>query len=423
MKKTNILKTLVAGLMAGTGIATSSCTDNFTAPATPTGNTITQVVTTTDSLKGFGAALSKVGLSADFSNVNSGQFTVFAPTNYAFVKYLRASGIPVGYVTTASAGDSVALRVSKLKTTGSLTIAQLQTRLNYHIISSNLPSSSIPATGFGSVTLGGTARLSISKGSNVPGITVPFIMNANLGSNPHVSSDNGANVLDSGTPAANGVVYTIDNVMSPVSTANIWNSSSFLNFNIVYGASTVVSIGGTTVNLIHKNSSIYDISTAPIPASPTASDSAKYNLFTMALVHAGLAKNILPNGVSILPDYTVFAPTDGAFFKYLGTDLSGGLTNAAYASARTSINAMDTLVLANLVKYHILSNRTLTSDLSNAESVSTWLTGKSFTANVSGSIYTLHDLNGTSQDAVISAPNKLTNAGVLHGIRRVLQPE
>ena len=422
MKTINIVKTLVAGLTVGVGMAMSSCTDSFTPPATPTGSSLNEILSSTDSTRGFGAALTKVGLSADFDNVNSGQFTMFAPTNYAIIKYLRASGIPVGFVTTASAGDSVVKAIGKLKTTGAVTIAGLQTRINYHIVSSSVPSSSIPSTGLGFSTIAGTIppRLSISHGSNVPGVTYPFLMNANLGANP---SGNGANVLDNGTAAANGVVYQIDRVMNPVATANIW-VSALLNFSVNYGVSPfTTSIGATVIpkDANDNTNTYYDISTAPVGAS--AADTAKYTLFTAALVRSGLASSIILNGVSIAPDYTVFAPTDGAFFRYLGTDLSGGVNATAYSSARSAINAMSGATLKDIVKYHILNGRILTSDLSNGLSAATWLTDKNFTANVNGTAYSITDLNASSQNAVVSSTNNLTNAGVVHGIRRVLLPQ
>jgi uncharacterized surface protein with fasciclin (FAS1) repeats len=133
----------------------------------------------------------------------------------------------------------------------------------------------------------------------------------------------------------------------------------------------------------------------------------------------GLATTILPNQ-SPLPDYSVFAPTDNAFRAYFGdmTAASAVQENAAIQL----VKAMDLTALTNLLKYHIVSGRLLSTDLSNAQVVSTLLTGKSITINKSASI-TITDLNGTSVDATVSSANLLTNAGVYHQIGAVLLPE
>jgi len=197
-----------------------------------------------------------------------------------------------------------------------------------------------------------------------------------------------------------------------------------LNFSIDYTTTpATVKIGSTIITKNHPTGVLYNVSNATIPTSPTAADTVKYNLFTMALVRAGQASSFILNGVAIIPDYTVFAPTDGSFFRYLNTDLSGGLTNAAYSSARNAINTMDSTTLVNMVNYHIVNGRVLSTDLTNAQSVSTWQTGKNFTVNVNGSAYSLTDLNSSSQNAKISSLNNLTNAGILHGIQRVMLPQ
>src|SRR5882724_10850909 len=99
MNKITILKSMVLGSIVSMGFLISGCSDNFTAPAAPAGNTIADVAEGQDSLKAFAAALNKIGLYANFDNLNSGQFTIFAPSNYAFVKYLRSIGVTIGTVT------------------------------------------------------------------------------------------------------------------------------------------------------------------------------------------------------------------------------------------------------------------------------------------------------------------------------------
>lgn len=422
----NIINVATAGSLLCLGFAVTSCKDNFTEPATPKGNTIVQVASANDSLKAFVTALNRTGLATTLGNLNNAQFTAFAPSNYSFVKYLRSAGFVIGKTDATNAGDSAVKALNKIGftpktgTTISLNGAgpngtkNLASVIDYHLISSGLSAITGTQSFYTmSTTSGVTARLSLS---NVNGATFPLQINANIASV-------GANIIDNGTAASNGVVYTIDRVMTPISTANIW-ASNLLNFSINYGVSPyAVSIGSTVIpkDATDNTGTYYNVATAPVGSS--AADTAKYTLYTAALVRAGLASTILLNGVAVNPDFTVFAPTDGAFFRYLNTDLSSGVNAAAYSSARSAINAMDGATLANIVRYHIYNGRILSTDLTSSQSVATLLSGKSFTVNINGSAYSITDLNGSSQDAAISSANNLTNAGVLHGIRRVLLPE
>lgn len=405
MIKNITAKNLVA--LTVTCLLLAACKDNFTNPTSPTGSTITTVASTTDSLKVFYAALNKIGDASTFSNVNSGQFTVFAPSNYAFIKYLRSLSVPNSTnFTTDSAVKYVTNKVTATSTP--LSISTLTARLNYHVISTAVTTSEITgAQGF--TTMQG-ARLSLS---NVSGATNPFEVNANVTSS---GGGSGSNIIVNDLTAANGVIQVVDRVMSPITTANIW-ASSLLNFSVNYTVSPITNSIGSTLIPIDATASTPDITYYDVTNAPVDSDTTNYNLFTMALVRGGLATSIIPNGLAILPDYTVFAPTDGSFIRYLST-LSGTVTNES--TARTYLATMDAPTLASLVNYHIVNGRVLSTDLSNGESVSTWLTGKTFTVNVNGSVITLSDINTSDQDAKISAPNKLSNAGIVHSIQRVL---
>jgi len=385
--------------LTGMVIFFGACTDNFTSPPAPTGNSIMQVASGNDSLKAFVVALNKTGLNANFDNVNGGLFTVFASSNYAFVQYLRSAGIPIPKVDASTAGNAAVTAINSLTVTSTpLKISDLVTRLNYHIVSSNVPSSLITgAQGF--ITMQG-ARLSLS---NLVGATYPFEVNANVASS---GGGSGANLTVTDLTASNGVVHVVDRVMAPITTANIW-ASSLLNFSVNYSVSPIaVSIGSTVIPLDNSGNQ-------NVAGAPTNTSDGDFNLFTAALVRANLAQVIIPN-VTLFPDFTVFAPSDGAFKSYLNV--------TSEAAGVAAINALSPTALAAIINYHIVSGRILSVDLTNNQSVSTLLAGKAFTITVSGTTYTITDLNSTSANATITGANKLSNAGIVHAINQVLLP-
>jgi transforming growth factor-beta-induced protein len=367
-------------------VGLAGCASDFTSPTSPAGTTITEVAVANDSLKAFVAALTKAGLAANFGNINGGQYTVFAPSNYAFVKYLRTSGFSIGAVTAASAGDSAVKVINnKITTSSSPTISSLATRLNYHIISASLPSSQIiGAQGF---TTWNGARLSVSK---VTGGTYTYVLNGNAGSN-------GANIIDADKTAANGVLHVIDAVMSPISSASLL---SFLGMGIDYTKLTT------------------DPAFITVPSGNT-----NYNVMANALKKTLVITTLIPNA-SPLPDNTLFVPDDANFVADLMTlYTSSGITNEA--SAITFINGLGTSTtptladFTDIVKYHAVSGRILSTDLLDGQ-MATTLSSNNVKINVSNGVYSLTDNSTATSDATVTSKNNLTNAGIVHVINHVL---
>jgi len=387
-----IFKTSVTGVVICAGLIFNSCTDKFTFTPAPAGTTLVQAASSNDSLAAFVAAINVAGLANNLNNVNGGQFTLFAPSNYAFVKYLRSQGVTIGATTPATAGAMAVTAINSLTATSTPSISALVTRLNYHIVSSAIPANSITAGATFATINGtnGTARLSMSIGTGGKS----FIINGN-------NASSGANVRDNGAAVSNGIIYQIDKVMAPIGNANIW-VSSLLNFSVNYGVSPItVSINGTVVPRDGSNN-------FNVAGATTDTNDNNNNLFSAAIVRANLATLIFPN-VTYLPDYTVFTPTDGAFKAYLGV-----LTEAA---AITAINAMDPNTLAAVINYHVVNGRNLTTDFSSGAAISTWSTGNNFSVNTTGFIIT--DAKGNT--STITGKDNLSNAGVVQVINKVLQ--
>ncbi|MCA6500727.1 MAG: fasciclin domain-containing protein, partial [Chitinophagaceae bacterium] len=156
MKTNHILNAVILFACLATAI---SCTDDFKPVAPPSGSTITEIASGSNDFNILTAALTRTGLANTFANNNAGAFTVFAPTDAAFVAYFNAINIP-----TAGADEAAILTWinSTLSTTTSPSLSTLTSVLLYHVIISEVKSDKVTgAQGF--VTLNGATRISISK--------------------------------------------------------------------------------------------------------------------------------------------------------------------------------------------------------------------------------------------------------------------
>ncbi|MFM7486972.1 MAG: fasciclin domain-containing protein, partial [Cytophagales bacterium] len=144
------------------------------------------------------------------------------------------------------------------------------------------------------------------------------------------------------------------------------------------------------------------------------------NLLSAAIARAELAPVIRPIATPF-PDFTIFAPTDAVFQTFLATLPNTGTPVTSEATARDFINTLSPTVLADILKYHVVPGRILSTDLSNGQVVTTALAGGTFTVDIAGSVITLKDNNTGVADPTVTSANILTNAGVLHQINGVLR--
>lgn len=118
-------------------------------------------------------------------------------------------------------------------------------------------------------------------------------------------------------------------------------------------------------------------------------------------------------------DYTVFAPTNDAMGAVLG-----GLTVAEFDTANPG-------VLANVLKYHVLGARVLSTDLTDGQVAATLLQGQNITVSLTPNAYypeydnDLGDYEQTSifinSSRVFARDVKCSN-GIIHVIDSVLLP-
>lgn len=401
-----IRKSTFIAALASALCVSISCTDNFKEVPTATGNTIVQVAAGNNNFNILAAALTKTGLVNTLNNNNSGSFTVFAPTDDAFVNYWRAVRS-----NPALTEQNVLDTIANLKPTAasSPNIGALTGVLNYHIVNSRISSAQVAGSqafsSLGTVVVNNVTfptRLSLSK----QGSTILI----NAGRAVENSAANGATISTTivDVPASNGVIHGIDRVLIPITAAGNTTAAAFFGLTVNYATNPPTIGGGTTSN----NTS-----------------GTNYDLLAAALRVTGLAPAILPN-TNPLPDFTIFAPTDAAFVSFLlnGAAYSAANETAAY-NAINGLSATSTPSLAtvtDLLRYHVVPGRVLSTDLTTGMVVNTALAGKTFTILSAAGPVTINDQNTTivapNADATVSSANILTNAGVIHQISAVLQP-
>ncbi len=370
------LKTLPAFQLIGIAafyFVASNCSNDFESPETPSGSTINEIVLANDDLDILFAALTQTGLAATLDNTNSGQFTIFAPVDAAFLTYLQ--GV---YSDPSLTEESAIAKLQSLTNTSiPLNIATLVSRLNYHIISSEIKANQI--VGAQTFTTINNARLSLSVvGSDV-------LINTNTGST-------GGEVTTTDLDASNGVLHAIDKVLSVPSTST-----------------TILTPLGMTISY----------STSPPNVTGGAKSGADANgndvdVFAYAVRKSEMTTVLIPNKTP-LPDFTIFAPTDNSFLIFYNV--------ATEAEAISLIDNMNKSEVADLVKYHILSGRYLSTDLYSGRVMNTIYTTKSFTIAISADptpVVSLVD-NNISTDPSVTVFNNVNYNGVFHTINAVLQ--
>ncbi len=169
-------------------------------------------------------------------------------------------------------------------------------------------------------------------------------------------------------------------------------------------------------DLMTDNGTVHAINAVLIPPTQTVADIAinasqasepQFTLLVAALQHAddtgGDLITLLQNTDST---YTIFAPTDQAF-------IDAGFADVA------AIEAVDPVVMRNILLYHVVtSGALLSTDLTSGEVATA---NGTVMVNVGDSII-ITDENTASKDATVVTPNVLGTNGVIHIIDQVLLP-
>jgi len=130
----------------------------------------------------------------------------------------------------------------------------------------------------------------------------------------------------------------------------------------------------------------------------TANTTGNHNVLVEALTQANLVTTLQGAG-----PYTVFAPTDAAF------------TAALAALGITKQQLLDRADLADILKYHVINGKILSSSLQATQVVATLLTGAAVTITSDGGVVKF-------ANATVSSANILTTNGVIHAVDTVVLP-
>jgi uncharacterized surface protein with fasciclin (FAS1) repeats len=285
----------------------------------PLGN-IVEVAQGNSSFSVLVEAVVAAGLVSTLSG--SGPFTVFAPTNDAFVALLDE------------------LKISKealLANTELLTAV-----LTYHVVPGKVESASVASLlGKPITTVQGDIFKIESEGS---ALKITDGRNRTAG------------ITGTDIQASNGVIHVIDRVILPA------------DKNIVQTA---------------------------IAASP------EFSILVEAVVAAGLAETLSGPG-----PFTVFAPTDAAFAAAL-TELN-----------LTKEQLLDSPLLGDVLKYHVVSGRVLKAEVPVGVDIPTLL-GMTETFRIGNTLAITDEAGRVSN---IAATDVLTSNGVIHVVDRVILP-
>jgi uncharacterized surface protein with fasciclin (FAS1) repeats len=156
----------------------------------------------------------------------------------------------------------------------------------------------------------------------------------------------------------------------------------------------------TTTDIECNNGVIHIIDAVIVPKQnivETATANADFNTLVDTVVAAGLDETLSDEEAL----YTVFAPTDTAFAE-LDEEYLADLVNN------------DTANLTKILTYHVLSDKVMSTDLSDGMNVTT-LEGTKITIHINGTDVMVNDSNVTSADIVCSN-------GVIHVIDKVIIP-
>eukprot|EP00168_Porphyra_purpurea_P008950 TRINITY_DN2166_c0_g1_i1.p2 TRINITY_DN2166_c0_g1~~TRINITY_DN2166_c0_g1_i1.p2 ORF type:complete len:475 (-),score=196.01 TRINITY_DN2166_c0_g1_i1:369-1664(-) len=319
-------------------------------------------------------ALKATNLVNTFADA-SASFTVFAPTDAAFVSLAQA----LGFTGTDKAKAYAAIVAALTKLGGGNPIPLLTTILKFHVTTGRVSAAALIKAGSYMPLEGMVVKLAADKKTLIdyaPSVADPMLVKTDI-------------------MASNGIIHAINGVLLPIPIA----------------AATPMP-------------SAMVVMPAPMPATMTIAQIAvatpELSLLVKALTAAGLVETVSDAKAML----TVFAPTNSAFLALARTLGYTGMANADMAfafvvSALTKLGGGDPVpMLRMILLYHVLPKK----------AVAATIVGKGPLTTVQGSqVKVLNnleivDLAPAVANAKIIKADIMASNGVVHLINRVLLP-
>lgn len=301
-------------LVAFIAILSTSCSDDDTAE-TPVDNTITGIASRNANLSILVEALGKAGLASTLQG--TGPFTVFAPTNAAFEKYLADN---------------------KIASLDAIPEAKLKQILLNHVLSGKVLSTQLTTGYVKTLATYGTTTSNISM----------FI---NTATTPGTKLFNGvANVQTADVSASNGVIHIVDAIIDIPTVVN--HAVANPNFSTL---ASLLTTQGLVPTLAGTASSPFTVF-APLNS---AFDTATLDLYTglnsdgksaVLKYHVVAGANVLSTGIPTTP-ITTFETGKLNIAGTVITDEEGRQTNIVLTDVQCGngiIHAIDKVLLPNL---------------------------------------------------------------------------
>jgi uncharacterized surface protein with fasciclin (FAS1) repeats len=209
-------------------------------------------------------------------------------------------------------------------------------------------------------------------------------------------------VLPNRTPAS-AIPTAANTAVATSANANVFVTKN-ANGVFVNGATVL------TADVNAKNGVVHIINKVLMPASGTivqaAQANANFSFLVAAITRASQGNTNVAQVLSGTGPYTVFAPTNQAF-------INAGFTTIA------AIQAASPATLTNILTYHVIAGRVLSSDLTEGAMPTTVQGGKvTITLNGGAKVKGL----GNTTSSNITTTNVITTNGVIHAIDQVLLP-
>lgn len=411
-------------------------------------NTVFDIIANSPNHTTLEAAIKAAGLEATLKG--SGTFTVFAPTDAAFEK-LPTGTVPTLLQTPQGALKDILLyHVLNIKeVSDSITNGELLKPLNTSNSIKATKTSTVPASYYLNQAKVSTPNIPASNGvvHSIDGVLLPYqtVVDVALASPDHttlVTAVIAAELLpDLTNPLSKYTVFAPTNAafsLLPAATLNSLlatptgtlknillyhvlgaevKSNTLTNGQIARPLNpdnsikvTKTSVGAYSVNqasititrdLPSENGTVHVIDKVLLPGKTVADviiESADHSTLETAIIAAELLPALTdPSGT-----YTVFAPTDAAF-------------NALPAGTVPTLLQTPTGNLKNILLYHVLGAKVLSTQLSNNQVANTLFTGNSIKVTLNNGVF----INGTSQ---VTTPDLNSDNGVVHVVNQVLLP-